>query len=105
MTGQHVTRNKANLYGIMDSGADITIIGGEPFKKVAAVARLRKKNFKDTNKTPSNYDGQPFSLDGRKDLEVTFNDSAITTPVYIKMDAHYQKVSAVSWALFHTTQC
>ena len=77
-------------YGIVDSGADITIIGGELFKKVAAVARLRKKDFKDADKTPKNYDGQPFSLDGRMNLDITFNDIAINTPVYIKMDAHDQ---------------
>ena len=72
----------------MDTGADITIIGGELFKKVAAVVRLRKKNFKEADKTPRNSDGQTFSLDGRMNLEITFNDTAITTPVYIKMDAH-----------------
>ncbi len=32
--------------GIVDSRADITIIGGELFKKVAAVAKLRKKDLK-----------------------------------------------------------
>jgi len=75
-------------YGIVDTGADITVIGGELFKKVAAVVRLRKKNFKEADKTPRNSDGQTFSLDGRMNLEITFNDTAITTPVYIKMDAH-----------------
>lgn len=34
-------------YGIVDTGADIAIIGGELFKKVAAVARLKKKDFKE----------------------------------------------------------
>ena len=77
-------------YGIVDTGADITIIGGELFKKVAAVARLKKKDFKEADKTPRNYDWQPFSLDGRMDLDVIFNDTAIKTPVYIKMDAHHQ---------------
>lgn len=43
-------------YGIVDSGADITIIGGELFKKVAAVARLKKRDFKVANKTLRNYD-------------------------------------------------
>jgi len=32
--------------GIIDSGADISIMGGELLKRVAAVVRLRKKNFK-----------------------------------------------------------
>ncbi len=30
------------MYGIVDSGADITIIGGQMFKTVAVVAKLRK---------------------------------------------------------------
>ena len=76
-------------YSIVDTGADITIIGGELFKKVAAVARL-KKDFKEVDKTPRNYDWQPFSLHGRMDLDITFNDTAIKMPVYIKMDAHDQ---------------
>ena len=33
-------------YGLIDSGADITTIGDSLFKKVAAVARLKKKNFR-----------------------------------------------------------
>ena len=31
--------------GIIDTGADITIMGGELFKKVAAAARLKKRDF------------------------------------------------------------
>ena len=59
------------VYGIVDTGADITSIGGELFKKVAAVARLKKKDLKEADKTPRNYDWQPFSIDGRMDLDVT----------------------------------
>ena len=33
------------MYGLIDSGADITIIGSTMFKKVAATARLRKKSL------------------------------------------------------------
>ena len=43
-------------YGIGDTGADISIIGGNLFKNVATVARLRK-DFKPTDKAPRNYDG------------------------------------------------
>ena len=50
--------------GIVDSGADITIVGGDMFKRVAAVAKLRKRDFKPPDKTPRNYDQQPFRLDG-----------------------------------------
>ena len=39
-------------YGLIDTGADITIMGAQLFKKVAAVAKLRKKNFKPAGKTP-----------------------------------------------------
>ena len=33
--------------GIVDIGSDITIIGGDLFKKIATVAKLRKKNFRE----------------------------------------------------------
>ena len=59
-------------YGIVDSGANITILGSELFKKVATVAKLKKKDFKPADKTPHNYDRQPFSLDGRMNPDVTF---------------------------------
>ena len=77
-------------YGLIDSGADITIIGGSLFKKVATVARLRKKNFMKADKVPRTYNQQPFQLDGRMDLDVVFGDKQVTTPVYIKMHAHDQ---------------
>ncbi len=77
-------------FGIIDSGADITILGGELFKKVAAVAKLRKKDLKKANKSPHTYDGQPFSLDGRMDLDISFKGKTLCTPVYIKMDAQDQ---------------
>ena len=78
------------MYGLIDSGADITIIGSTMFKKVAATARLRKKNFKPVDKVAYSYDHKPFHLDGRMDLEITFDDKSIVTPVYIKMDAPEQ---------------
>ena len=43
-------------YGIIDSGADFTKIGGVLFKKVAAVAKLKKRDLKRPDKTPRNYD-------------------------------------------------
>ena len=49
------------IYGVVDSGTDITIIGGEMFKQAAAAAKLR---------TPHNYDQQPFHVDGRMDLDI-----------------------------------
>ena len=77
-------------YGIIDSGADITIMGGVLFKKVAAVAKLKKQDLKRPYKTPRNYDLTPFTLDGRIDLDVVFNDQEMRTPVYVKADAHEQ---------------
>ena len=77
-------------YGLIDSGADITIIGGTLFKKVAAVAKLRKRDFKQADKVPRTYDQRPFQLDGRMDLDIEFMDLTMTTAVYIKMDAHDQ---------------
>jgi len=76
--------------GIVDTAADITIMGGTLFKKVAAVARLRKKSFKPCDKRALNYDRQPIQLDGRIDLDITFGDKTMKTPVYIKMNAHEQ---------------
>ena len=44
------------VYGLIDSGADITILGGSLFKKVATVARLKKRNFMKADKVPRTYD-------------------------------------------------
>ena len=51
-------------YGIIDSGADITILGGELFKRVAAVTKLCKRDFLKADQTPYTYDGKSFKLDG-----------------------------------------
>lgn len=73
--------------GVVDTGADIMIVGGSVFKQVAAVAKLRKKSFKPPDRTPRTYDRKPFRLDGRLDLDVSFGDKTLNTPVYVKMDA------------------
>ena len=62
------------VYGIIDSGADITIIGGRLFKRVALAARLKKRDFMKLGKTPRTYDQKPFTLEGRMDLNVMFED-------------------------------
>ena len=77
-------------YGLIDSGADITIIGGSLFKKVTTVARLKKRDFMKADRVPRTYDQRPFKLDGRMDLDVVFGDKQMRTPLYIKMDAHDQ---------------
>ena len=73
--------------GIVDSAADITIMGGSLIKKVASVVRLWKKDFKSTDKVPHGYDQRPFQLNRRMDLDITFGDKTMKTAVYIKMDA------------------
>ena len=54
----------APVVGIIDTAADITIMGGSLLQKVASVARLKKKNFKPPDITPHCYDQRPFKLDG-----------------------------------------
>ena len=78
------------LVGIVDTGADITIIGGDAFKQVASVAKLRKREFKQPDKVPRNYDQQPFHIDGRLDIDIEFQGKTMRTPVYVKMDAPEQ---------------
>ena len=75
------------LYGIVDSGADITIMGSNAFKQVATVAKLRKRDFKPPDKAPKNYDLKPFHVDGMIEIDVEFQDKAMITPIYVKMDA------------------
>ena len=72
--------------GVIDSGADITIMNGDVFKKVAAIARLSKRAFKPADKIPYGYDNTPFKLDGRIDLDITFAEQTMRTMVYLKMD-------------------
>ena len=62
--------------GVVDSGGDITIIEGDLFKRVAAVAKL--KNLKKPDKVPRTYDHRPFTLDG---LMISFRGTTM------KMDA------------------
>ena len=66
--------------GVIDSGADITIMGAELFKRVALVGRLKKSAFKKPDKTPYTYDHQPFSLNGKLELDITFNNHTMHTP-------------------------
>ena len=75
--------------GLIDSGAKITIMGGELFKKVATVNRLKKKDFK-PDKIPKTYSRETFTLDGVMELHVSFGERTMKTSVYIKMDAYDQ---------------
>jgi len=76
--------------GVVDSGSDITIIGKEMFKKVASVAKLRKKDFKSPDKQPRTYNLQPFRVHKRIEVDVSFGDHTMKTSIYVKMDAPEQ---------------
>ena len=73
--------------GVVDTAADITIMGGKLFAMVAAAARLRKKDFRKPDKVLRTYDRKVFRLDGCMDMEISFDRKAIKTVIYIKMDA------------------
>ena len=75
-------------------GADITIMGAKVFRTVATAARLKKRDFKPADRTPHTYDQKPFTLDGKMEMDITFESGR----QYIKMDAHDQLLlSAASW--------
>ena len=62
--GSHPRRVEVVIQGLTAEGiVDITIMNGNIFKRVAAVAHL-KKDFKRANKMPHTYDCKSFSLDG-----------------------------------------
>ena len=42
-------------YGIIDSGADITIMGGALFRQTTTAARLKERDFWKADKTPHTY--------------------------------------------------
>ena len=65
------------------SGADITIIRAE---KIAVTDKVKKKHFKKPERVPKTYDGHTFSLDGRIDLDISFGDKKMKTPIYVKMN-------------------
>ena len=73
--------------GVVDTAADITIMGGKLFALVASAARLRKKNFMAPNKVPRTYDRKVFRLDGCMEMDISFAGKTLRTTVYIKMDA------------------
>ena len=66
--------------GIVDTAANITIVGAEIFKRIAAVAKLRRRDLKPAVKTPHTYDQKIFRLDGRLDLDIAFQGQTIKTP-------------------------
>ena len=73
--------------GVIDTGSDIMIMGGKLFKRIAAIARLRKRDFHPADKTSVAYGRQPFSLHGKMSLSISFGGREMVTPIYIKMDS------------------
>ena len=53
---------------MIDTSADITIMGQELFASVAAAARLHKENFRKPDKVSRMYDRKTFPLDGCMDM-------------------------------------
>ena len=39
------------------------------------------------DRIPHTYDGHSFTLHGQVDIDITFGDTVMNTPVYIKLDA------------------
>ena len=72
--------------GVVETGVEITIVGGELFRKVASANRLKKKHFKPPDKTPRTYDQQVFRLGGYINLNLSFGEKTMKTVVYVKMD-------------------
>ena len=80
--------------GLINTGADIAIMGRDPFKKVAPVAQLHKRDFKQPDKVPVRYTNEMFQLDGRMDLDITFRNTTIR--IRMPRSSSCSQVSAAS---------
>lgn len=63
--------------GVIDMGADITIMNCNLLRKAAVIVNLKKSQFKKADKRPRTYEFRVFSLDGRLDLHLTFGDPCL----------------------------
>ena len=81
----NVTIHGVPTLGIMDTGADITIMGGKLFKKISNFVRLKKNDFKKPDCIPiPTYEHKEFKLHGRMDLEIGFYDKVCSeTPITV----------------------
>ena len=82
--------------GLIDTGSDITIIRGDLFYKIAAVANLDMCSVKDVGQEVCTYDQKPIALDGCIDMKITFGEKNIVTTVYVKLIAPDQLLLSVS---------
>lgn len=71
--------------GIIVSRADITIMGVKLFGGWQQWPVWRRIS-NELTKLLTPYDQWPFTLDGQMDLDISFADRKMTTPVYIKID-------------------
>lgn len=55
--------------GVMDRGENTTIINGALLERVATAAKLEHDKLKKIDKVLRSYDGRPFTLHGRMDLD------------------------------------
>ena len=69
--------------GIVDTGAEITTIGRNLFLTIATTNKLKKHDLKKPDKVPKNYDRKPFTLDGKLELELSFESKAVVTTLLI----------------------
>ena len=51
------------------------------------MSKLRRKTPKKADKVLKTYDQRSFTLDGRIDLDITFEGTNMKTPIYLKVDA------------------
>ena len=70
------------MCGVIDMGADITILGGNLFKKVATIAKLNKRDFHPADKPPGTMISDSFSSGSGHQLQGTH----MCTLVYVKMN-------------------
>ena len=77
-------------YGLVDTGSDICIMGKDLARRVIAARKLRKSQCRRPDRVAHTYDGHSFTLHGRVDIDITFGDTVMNTPVYIKLDAKDQ---------------
>ena len=66
--------------GLVDTGADITIIGGgKLFKGVAQGDKLSREKFRESDRTPFTYDNKQFKLHGVMDMVICFEGKELTS--------------------------
>ncbi len=54
---------------------------------MAAATRMKKRSLKPVDKAAFTYDHKP---DGKLELDIVFEDKALATPIYLKMDSSDQ---------------